>query len=119
MIIIMIMIIIGDNNHQKCELLRLANADLDREQRETGCERECRCVLCSGRIMVMMVIMMMVKVMMVTMMVKVVMMNMFQDNRREYSIPDLFNKVLSSLTSFSLYFMIVVHNYHGHDQSPP
>ena len=41
-------------------------------------------------------------------MVKVVMMNMFQDNRREYSIPDLFNKVLSSLTSFSLYFMIVI-----------
>ena len=78
--------------------------------------------------MLMMVIMMMVKVMMVIimtmlmviiMMVKVVMMNMFQDNRREYSIPDLFNKVLSSLTSFSLYFMIVVHNYHGHDQSPP
>ena len=122
-IMIMIMIIIGDNNHQKCELLRLANADLDREQRETGCERECRCVLCSGRIMVMMVIMMMVKVMMVTMMVKVVMMNMFQDNRREYSIPDLFNKVLSSLTSFSLYFMIVItiimvmtNHHHDHHQ---
>ena len=52
--------------------------------------------------------MMMVKVMMVTMMVKVMMVTMFQDNRREYSIPDLFNKVLSSLASFSLYFTIVV-----------
>ena len=69
---------------------------------------------------VMMVTMMM---MVIIMMVKVVMMNMFQDNRREYSIPDLFNKVLSSLTSFSSYFMIVItiimvmtSHHHDHHQ---